>query len=38
MCESYREHHSDADVYFEDDNLRIYHIHRQTPLSAEDKN
>jgi hypothetical protein len=38
MCENYREHHSDADVYFEDDNLRIYHIHRQTPLSAEDKN
>jgi hypothetical protein len=38
MCESYREHHSDADVYFEDDDLRIYHIHRPIPLTAEDKN
>jgi hypothetical protein len=26
LCESYRLHHSDLDVYFEDEQLRIYHL------------
>ncbi len=29
LCESYRKSHDDADVFFEDENLRIYHVHRQ---------
>jgi len=28
LCEQYRQGHSDMDVYFEDDNLRIYRVHR----------
>jgi hypothetical protein len=31
LCESYRKTHSDADVFFEDEALRIYHVHRQLP-------
>jgi hypothetical protein len=29
FCESYRRSHDDTDVFFEDRDLRIYHIHRQ---------
>jgi hypothetical protein len=29
LCESYRQHNSHADVFFEDENLRVYHIHQQ---------
>jgi len=29
LCESYRQHHSDTNVFFENEVLRIYHIHRQ---------
>jgi len=29
LCESYRQHHSDADIFFENEDLRIYHIHQQ---------
>ena len=29
LCENYRRYHSNADVFFEDEALRIYHIHRQ---------
>jgi hypothetical protein len=29
LCETYRQHHHDADVYFEDDNLRIYRIRQR---------
>jgi len=35
LCESYRRHHSDADIYFEDDTLRIYHIHQQPAMNAQ---
>jgi len=29
LCESYRQNHSNADVFFENEALRIYHIHQQ---------
>lgn len=29
LCESYRQHHSNTDVFFENEVLRIYHIHHQ---------
>jgi hypothetical protein len=29
LCESYRQHHSDSDIFFEDEDLRVYHIHQQ---------
>jgi hypothetical protein len=29
LCESYRQSHNDADVFFEDEALRIYHVRRQ---------
>ncbi len=29
LCESYRQYHSNTDVFFENEVLRIYHIHRQ---------
>ncbi len=32
LCEGYRQSHDDADIFFEDQDLRIYHIHRQ-PIS-----
>lgn len=35
LCESYRRHHSDADIYFEDDSLRIYHIHQQAAMNTK---
>ncbi len=34
LCESYRKSHDDADVFFEDENLRIYHVHRQQVLKT----
>jgi hypothetical protein len=35
LCESYRQHHSDISVFFENDVLRIYHIHRQPGSGSE---
>ena len=35
LCESYRRHHSDANIYFEDDRLRIYHIHQQAAVNMK---
>lgn len=29
LCENYRQYHSDADIFFEDEDLRVYHIHQQ---------
>lgn len=29
LCESYRQYHSNVDIFFEDEFLRIYHIHPQ---------
>jgi hypothetical protein len=29
LCESYRQHHPNTDVFFENEVLRIYHIHQQ---------
>jgi len=29
LCENYRQNHSNTDVFFENEALRIYHIHRQ---------
>ena len=29
LCETYRQYHSNADVFFENETLRIYHIHQQ---------
>jgi hypothetical protein len=34
LCESYRKSHNDADVFFEDENIRIYHVHRQPALKT----
>ena len=34
ICENYRQYHSGTDVFFEDEVLRIYHIHRQQALEA----
>ncbi len=28
LCESYRANHSDSTIYFEDENLRIYRVHK----------
>jgi len=28
LCESYRQYHLNADVFFENEDLRIYHIHQ----------
>ena len=29
LCENYRQYHSNANVFFENEVLRIYHVHRQ---------
>jgi len=29
LCERYRQYHSDADIFFENEDLRVYHIHQQ---------
>jgi hypothetical protein len=29
LCESYRQYHSDSDIFFENEDLRVYHIHQQ---------
>jgi hypothetical protein len=29
LCESYRQYHSNSDIFFENEVLRIYHIHRR---------
>ena len=29
LCESYRQYNSHADVFFEDEDLRVYHIHQE---------
>lgn len=34
LCESYRQHHSDMEVYFKDDSLLIYRIHREELLKT----
>jgi hypothetical protein len=34
LCESYRQSHSDADVFFEDEDLRIYHFRPQRVLNS----
>jgi hypothetical protein len=31
LCETYRRYHSDEDIFFENEELRIYHIHQKTP-------
>jgi hypothetical protein len=31
LCEKYRQFHGDVDIFFEDENLRVYHIRRQPP-------
>ena len=38
MCEAYRLTHDDSEVFFEDEDLRIYHVHRraaQNPAAGE---
>jgi hypothetical protein len=34
LCESYRQNHSDMEVYFKDENLQIYRVHRDDALKA----
>jgi hypothetical protein len=34
LCENYRQHHSDMQVYFKDESLLIYRIHREELLKA----
>ena len=29
LCESYRQHHPNTDIFFENEDLRIYHIHQE---------
>ncbi len=31
LCEQYRQSHGDADIFFEDENLRVYHIRPEVP-------
>jgi hypothetical protein len=35
LCENYRQYHSNADVFFENEVLRIYHIHPQQASETE---
>jgi hypothetical protein len=35
LCESYRLTHSDTEVFYEDGDLRIYHVHRTSSQKAE---
>lgn len=35
LCESYRLTHADTDVFYEDQDLRIYHVHRASNQKAE---
>jgi hypothetical protein len=35
LCENYRQYHSNADVFFENEVLRIYHVHRQQASDSE---
>jgi hypothetical protein len=34
LCENYRQHHSDANIFFENEDLRIYHIHPEASEMA----
>jgi hypothetical protein len=34
LCEQYRHSHHDANIFFEDENLRVYHIHCQIPKAG----
>jgi hypothetical protein len=34
LCEQYRQYHSGVDVFFEDENLRIYHVRRLNPSES----
>lgn len=34
MCESYRQTHHDTNIFFEDENILIYHIHRDVTEKA----
>jgi hypothetical protein len=34
LCEAYRRSHSDIDIFFEDEALRIYHIRRQSAVTT----
>src|SRR6266705_806508 len=37
LCESYRQYHSNIDVFFENEVLRIYHIHQQQVLDIKER-
>src|SRR6266550_8000891 len=37
LCESYRQYHSNIDVFFENEVLRIYHIHQQQVLDTKER-
>jgi hypothetical protein len=37
LCESYRQYHSNVDVFFENEVLRIYHIHQQQAYGTKAK-
>jgi len=36
LCESYRKAHSDTDIFFEDEDLRVYHIHQGSRETKKD--
>jgi hypothetical protein len=37
LCENYRQHHSDINIFFENEDLRIYHVHQQRPRETQDR-
>ena len=37
LCESYRQYHSNIDVFFENEVLRIYHIHQQQVSDTKER-
>lgn len=37
LCESYRQYHSHTEVFFENEVLRIYHVHRQIALDTKEE-
>ncbi len=36
-CESYRRYHDDMSVYYDDENVRIYQIHRNADFRLADQ-
>lgn len=37
LCENYRQHHADVSIFFENEDLRIYHVHQQPPPETQNR-